>query len=182
MSGKPISEWHPGRATYLAWTALQVPLLAIGIAIYVMPASGWQLPTSGTFGLIDIALLCALAVGLGAVHEGIHGLVARAFGARPEYGILRYGGMIMGFYATTPGHLFSRAAYAAVALAPLAVLAPLGVPMCLSPLGAYLALPFAIHLGGCIGDVSIAWHILRAPRGALCEDLRDGARFWEPVR
>ena len=69
--------------------------------------------------------------------------------------------------------------YLIVALLPLAVLAPLGVPACLLPFGAYLAIPFAVHLAGCIGDVTIACRVLRTAGGTVCEDLRDGVRFWK---
>ena len=55
---------------------------------------------------------------------------------------------------------------------------PLGIPVCMLPFGGYLVLPLAIHLSGCLGDATIAWHTLRAPAGALCEDMRDGCRFW----
>jgi hypothetical protein len=47
------------------------------------------------------------------------------------------------------------------------------------PIGGYLVLPFAMHLAGCIGDVTIAWHVLRGPSDVLCEDLRDGLRLWK---
>ena len=33
----------------------------------------------------------ALTVGLAAVHEGVHGILMAAFGAKPEYGVLKVG-------------------------------------------------------------------------------------------
>ena len=85
----------------------------------------------------------------------------------------------MGFYATAPGHRFSRRQYLLVCLAPLAILSPLGILACWLPFGGYFVLQFAIQLAGCIGDATIAWHVLRASADAECEDMRDGTRFWK---
>ena len=88
------------------------------------------------------------------------------------------GGIPLGFFATAPGHRFSRREYLLVALAPFLVMTPLGAAACLLPFGGYLAVPLAIVFGGCIGDLAITWRVLRAPSNADCEDLRDGVRFW----
>jgi Putative zincin peptidase len=84
----------------------------------------------------------------------------------------------VGFYTTAPGYRFGRNAYLAIIVAPLILIAPLGAVLCWSPLGEVLWFPLATHLGGCIGDLTIARHVARAPRDVQCEDLRDGVRFW----
>lgn len=174
-----ISEWRPSRATLMVWTILSVPITAIGFIVYMGLALRGDFPYSATIALGQIILVSALTLGLAWVHEGVHGIAIFAFGAKAEFGVLKIGGILAGFYTTAPGHRFSRRQYLIVALAPLAVLAPLGVPACLLPFGAYLAVPFAVHLAGCIGDVTIALQVLRAGRGVMCEDLRDGTRFWK---
>ena len=174
-----VSEWRPAGGTYVAWMVTQIPMVAIGIFVYLGVASHGDYPTSGTYSIIDLVILIALVVALGAVHEAVHGAFMVAFGARPEFGILRIEGLVVGFYATAPGHRFTRRQYVIVCLVPLAILAPLGVPACLLPFGTYLVVPFALHLAGCVGDLSIAWHVLRGPRGVLVEDLRDGMRLWK---
>jgi hypothetical protein len=126
-----------------------------------------------------MALALVLITGFGIVHEAVHGIAMYAFGSKPQYGILKIAGMPAGFYATAPGHRYSRRQYLVVGLAPLAILAPLGLPACLLPFGAYLAVPLAVHLAGCIGDLTIVWHVLRAPSDVLVEDLRDGMRIWK---
>jgi hypothetical protein len=177
-----ISEYKPSSLTVWVWTILALPITAIGAGIYYRAATGGSGQASGTIHPVELLLYLGLAtiltLALGVVHEGVHGIVARAFGARPEYGILKIGGVLAGLYTTTPGHRFSRGQYLLVALAPLAIIAPLGIPVCMLPFGGYLVLPFAIHLSGCLGDATIAWHTLRAPVGAMCEDMRDGCRFW----
>ncbi len=169
-----ISEWRPTRKTLLAWTILGTPISVVAWFGYTLVALHGEIPTSATIGFGQIALI----VGLGWVHEGVHGVFVVVFGAKPQYGILKIGGIPAGLYTTAAGHRFGRLQYLILCLAPLLVLAPLGVPACLLPFGAYLAFPFAIHLAGCIGDVTIAWHVLRAPPDVVCEDMRDGLRLW----
>ena len=175
----PISEWKPSRATWLVWTVLATPMTVLAALGYVLIASRGALPASGSANLAQLALVAALTVGLAAAHEAVHGLVMRAFGASPEFGVLRVERIPLGFFATAPGHRFSRRQYLTVALAPFLVITPLGVPACLLPFGEYLALPLAIVFGGCIGDLAITWHVLGVPPNVECEDLRDGVRFWK---
>jgi hypothetical protein len=170
-----VFEWHPGWGTYGWWTLLGGLLTGCGGLVYLWIAGQFQMPDSIS---VNIVLAMALILALGAVHEGVHGVVAAAFGAHPEFGVLKLGRVPMGFYTTAPGHRFGRNAYLAIVLAPLILIAPLGAAVCWSPLGEILWLPLAVHLGGCIGDLTIALLVARAPRDVQCEDLRDGLRIW----
>jgi hypothetical protein len=174
-----VSEWRPTRRTFVAWTVLMVPIFVVGLDVYVLAALHGQTHAEGSANLAQTALVVALSVALMCVHEGVHGIVILAFGARPEFGILRNASFPVGFYATAPGRRFSRNQYLLVCLAPLAVLAPLGILACWLPFGGYLVIPFALHLAGCIGDVTISWHVLRSPSSVICEDMSDGTRFWK---
>ncbi len=174
-----IAEWKPSRATWVVWTVLSLPMAVIAGLGYEFIALRGALPHSGSANLAQLALVIALTFALAAVHEAVHGLVMRSFGASPEFGVLRVDGIPLGFFTTSPGHRFSRHQYLIVALAPFLVITPLGVPACLLPFGAYLAFPLAIICAGCIGDLAITWHVLRAPSNVQCEDLRDGVRFWK---
>jgi hypothetical protein len=53
----------------------------------------------------------------------------------------------------------------------------LGFVACFGPWAAYLIVPLAIHLGGCVGDGFAILRALREPSTTTCEDLRDGIRF-----
>ena len=174
-----ISEWHPSKATIRAWSLLSLPIVVVAFFAYMLIAVHGETHAEGSIGLGDILLVVALSLGMFCVHEAVHGVAMFAFGGRPEFGVLKNDGFPVGFYTTTPGHRFNRRQYLVAILAPLAVLAPLGVPACWLPIGGYLVIPFAVQLAGCIGDVSIAWHVLRMPSDAVCEDLRDGTRFWK---
>jgi hypothetical protein len=151
------SEWHPTRTT---WIHGEIPQSATGTV---------DMPV-----LIGVVLL---GLGIAWVHEGVHGIFMLAFGGRPQFGILRTGILVYAFYATSPGQRFTRRQFLAVALAPLAILGLLGIPLCM--LTPYLVVPFALHLAGCMGDIGISWHVLQRPPTVMCEDLRDGVRFWK---
>ena len=173
-----VSEWKPSRLTLWLWLILMVPLFVIALGVYSFVATHGQTHAEGSVSLPQIVLVVALSIGIVCVHEGVHGITMLAFGARPQFGVLMTKTGPIGLYTTAPGHRFRRNHYLVICLAPLAVLALLGVPACWLPFGGYLVIPFAVHLAGCIGDVTIAWHVFRAPPSVVCEDLRDGLRLW----
>jgi hypothetical protein len=179
----PSSEWHPTRTTWILWMILGLPILYVGAVVYTLAAlhGETQRSVSGTLDMGQLIVVVLLCFGLMWVHEGVHGIFMLAFGARPQFGMLRTGLLPYAFYATDPGHRFARRQYLAVSLAPLAILGLLGIPLCMLPFGGYLVVPFALHLAGCIGDIGISRHVLQGPPTVICEDLRDGVRFWKPA-
>jgi len=168
-------EWYPGLATYTWWFLLGGLLAGVGGLAYLWIASGGRIPNEGSFNLV---LTLGLVVALGAAHEGIHGLAMLAVGARPRFGILRYGRTVMGFYTSSPGRRFTRGQYLLVGLAPMVIIAPAGVLVCLTPVGSAVWFAFAVHLGGCIGDLTIARLVLREPAGTTFEDRPDSLTVW----
>jgi hypothetical protein len=176
----PSSEWHPTRTTWILWAILSLPILYVGAVVYTTAALHGETPrSSGTVEMGALMVVLLLGFGLAWVHEGVHGIFMLAFGARAKFGMLRIGFLPYAFYTTDPGHRFTRRQYLAVSLAPLAILGLLGVPLCM--LSPYLVVPFAFHLAGCIGDIAISRHVLQGPPTVICEDLRNGVRFWKPA-
>jgi hypothetical protein len=174
-----IAEFRPGKITVWMWLILTIPLFVIAVGLYLAAATHGANHAEGSISIVGLLAVVVLSVAMVCIHEGVHGVVMITFGGHPRFGVLMTGGLPMGFYATTPGHRYTRPQYLLVCLAPLAILSPLGLALCWLSFGGYLVIPFAIQLAGCIGDVTIAWHVMRAPRGALCEDMRDGTRFWK---
>lgn len=174
-----ISEWRPSRVTMWVWVVLSLIITAFAVGFYLYFATHGSSHAEGSFSLGQVLIVVVLSLGLVGVHEAVHGILMRGYGAKPQFGVLKSSGVPMGFYATAPGHRFSRRQYLLVCLAPLAILSPLGILACWLPFGGYFVLPFAIQLAGCIGDATIAWHVLRASADAECEDMRDGTRFWK---
>ncbi|MGZ6315279.1 MAG: DUF3267 domain-containing protein [Candidatus Limnocylindrales bacterium] len=177
------SEYRPTRRTWILWAFLALPLAYIGLVVYVLAARHGEIQgqVTGTVDPIQLAVVSLLIVCLMWVHEGVHGIFMLVCGARPQFGILHVGPVPYAFYTTDPGHRFTRRQFLSFALAPLVILGLLGIPLCMLPFGAYLVVPFVLHLGGCIGDIAIAWQVLKHPPTVMCEDLRDGVRFWGPA-
>jgi hypothetical protein len=174
-----IADFRPGKVTLWVWSILTIPLFVIAAGLYLAAAAHGANYTEGSISIVGLLAVIALSVAIACIHEAVHGVVMIAFGGRPRFGVLMSSGVPLGFYATTPGYRYTRPQYLLVCLAPLAILSPLGLALCWLPLGGHLVVPFALQLAGCIGDVTIAWHVMRAPGGALCEDTRDGTRFWK---
>lgn len=181
-----VVDWRPGTAEGLVWNVLAIPLLFVGLIGFGWAATR-HLPTSGSvvFRAADLLLwvlgTLALIVLLLLAHEGLHGLVMVAFGARPRFGAMMLARVVPVLYTMAPGHVFSRAQYLVVGLTPAATISILGVAACLTPAGLIFAVPLSIHLSGCIGDFAATLRLLAQPRGTTCEDLPDGLRFHRPV-
>jgi preprotein translocase subunit Sss1 len=181
-----VVDWRPDRAEAMLLNVLSLPLMVVGIVGFLRLAT-LRLPASGrlVIGLRELLLFLLSAVALTTVlllaHEGIHGLVMAAFGARPRFGAMMIANVAPALYATAPGHLFSRGQYLAVAVAPALVISVVGGLACLTALGPFLVLPLAFHLGGCIGDAVATLRLLRQAPGTRCEDMRDGIRFHRPA-
>jgi hypothetical protein len=170
-----IYEWQATPKTNGYWIVWSIPVAVAGMFAYGTVATGSP-PTQSSFPLLQ---LIAAVVAVFGLHEALHGIFIAAFGARPEFGIVRVGrsGVPLAIFATALGHLFTRRQYLIVTAAPMVIVSLAGIPACLSPLGSYLWLPFAWHLGGCVGDAIIIWRTLRQPADVLCQDLSDCTRF-----
>lgn len=109
------------------------------------------------------------------LHELLHGLAMRIFGARPEYGVLP--NQLM-FYASAPGYAFRRNACQVVEMAPLMVLSILAILVMFILQGTIwvplLTLCAAMNAGGSAADVWMTSRILRYSKTAYIVDERDG--------
>jgi Putative zincin peptidase len=168
----------PARAIWLQVLALPVFLL-LGFVFAILAIKIGSLPDTIRFGLLEIGLCLAGIVVTIVLHELVHGLAMRRFGARPQFGVLWKQLM---FYATAPRYGFRRSAYILVALAPLVGLS------CLAILGmfllqgtnwvALLILCAAMNGSGAVGDILMVALVLRYPRTAYIVDERDGFRVF----
>lgn len=131
-----------------------------------------------TVGLTEIVLAAFIAmVAVPAVHEAAHGLTAHLLGARPAYGVGA------GYAYTTFREPMGRVAYLAIGLAPLVVISALGMLLVAAWPAALGWLVFAciVNAAGAIGDLWMAWCILRLPRRAIFFDLADGFAAFVPA-
>ena len=174
---------------------LAIPWLAICVGIFMLWKIAWNnirnfittngaVPAAGaqTFVVVNwaLAILAGVAVTV-VLHELIHGITMRRYGAKPKYGVLWSGLM---FYATAAGFAFRRNDYLKVALAPLLVLSLIVLVVLAMPISANLATLLIIcgsfNAAGAIGDLWITRVVLRYPAHAYVIDERDGVRIFMP--
>ncbi|HQV29151.1 MAG TPA: DUF3267 domain-containing protein [Thermoflexales bacterium] len=156
-------------------------LLVFGVIFFSIAGSLGRMPTQGNIGPLEIGLMLVAILLTFVLHEATHGLVMRALGARPQYGILWKSAML---YATSPGFSYRRNSYIVISLAPLVVLSALvvlGMWLMQGTLWvAVLAVCGAFNAAGAIGDVWISTIVLRYAPTARIVDERDGIRVYLP--
>ncbi len=132
--------------------------------------------------LLVVGTLFGLQMLIAFLHEGMHGLTMRVYGAHPKFGFLPKGVM---FYATSPGYAYSQAQYFWVAIAPLVSLDLLFFLALFLPVGLagsmILAVLAALNTGGAVGDLWILAILRKFPSHAYVMDERDGMRVFLPV-
>ena len=127
--------------------------------------------------ILGLSMIVGVIVTI-SLHEAIHGLTMRLFGARPIFGL---DWKLGAAYATAPGYLFTRNQFILVALVPLVALTLIFllilmfVPMSWRLVGV-LALTF--NVAGAAGDLWMARVLLPFPASALVMDERDGLRVF----
>jgi hypothetical protein len=123
-----------------------------------------------------LGLLVAMAVSL-LLHELIHGAFFWIFSrSKPRFGLR--GGYA---YAAAPGWFFPPQQYLIIALAPLVLLTILGmILVAFVPVGMLAAILFGMvtNASGAVGDMWIAFKVLRERRKIVIEDLGDGFNFY----
>ncbi len=140
-----------------------------------------KLPLAGgiNFGLREMIFVLIGIIFTLALHELMHGLTMRLFGASPKYGIIWKGMML---YATSPGYAYPRNNYVIIALAPfilISILVVLGIWGLQGTLWvALLGICGVINASGAIGDMWITAIVLRYPAAAYVMDERDGVRVF----
>jgi hypothetical protein len=176
---RDVVDWMPGTPAALTWNLVAVVVTVAGLVFFAQPAILRSGSASGQvqLGLGDVLLVLGLSILLMVVHEAIHGIVMRAFGASPRFGATLVGHLVPALYTTAEGHRFARSQYLVVAGAPAVAISTVGFVACFGPLAWLLVVPLAIHLGGCVGDGFAVLRTLREPSTTLCEDMRDGIRF-----
>jgi hypothetical protein len=170
---------------FLLMQLLAVPLLVLFGGFYSwlgVQISGDLFASTFTLSVGDCGMFLLIAPLTLILHEFIHGVFIRIYGARPRYGVLWKQLM---FYATSPGYAFRRNSYLVIALAPLIVLSLLAIigMICLAGTGwmVLIGLGAVLNGSGAIGDLWIALKVLGYPEEAYVIDERDGFRVFLPT-
>ena len=172
-------DWLPSKETIAIWNLASAPMGLAAAAVFGLVACRGRLPAGFEIKWQEMLAIAVVTLAVFFGHELIHAWVMRRFGARIRFGLADAGSSVMNsaFYATAPGHLFTRGQYAAVTLAPAVLISALGLLVCLTPLAVVVWLPLTFHFMSCVSDIAIAGRTLREPARTLCEDLPEGVRF-----
>jgi len=145
--------------------------------IWLRPGYFHTLSTGVVIVLPDLLFLIIGFVVFIVLHELVHGAFFWIYSrSRPKFGFR--GGYA---YAAAPGWFFPRRQYLIIALAPFVLLSILGmVLVAVVPTAALAAILFGMvaNASGAVGDMWIAFMIIRERRNIVIEDLGDGFNFY----
>jgi hypothetical protein len=145
--------------------------------IWLRPGYLHTISTGVVVTLLDLFFIIMGFVVFIVLHELVHGAFFWIYSrSRPRFGFR--GGYA---YAAAPGWFFPRRQYLAIALAPLVLLSILGMALvAVVPAGALAAILFGMvaNASGAVGDMWIAFKVIRERRNIVVEDLGDGMNFY----
>ncbi|HEY7349668.1 MAG TPA: DUF3267 domain-containing protein [Ktedonobacterales bacterium] len=146
--------------------------LGLNLLVYRLEtgAASGSISWSQVWTVAGANILAYLAV-LG-LHEGAHGLVFALLGGRPVFGAK----LPFALYCGAPDQLFTRGAYLAVGLAPLALISLAGIVLILlAPgLAPYVQLGLIGNFSGAAGDLWAARILFQQPSTVLVQDTATG--------
>lgn len=116
------------KSRILFMNILAIPLFIIfGLFFSALADRLGRLPSSIEFGLREVGMILLGVILTLVLHELVHGMAMRMYGANPKYGVM-WKQMIL--YAISPGFAYCRNNYVVVALAPLVLISILIVLPC----------------------------------------------------
>ena len=155
---------------------------AAGFAFSFLARNFGKLPESFQIGRLEIVIGVVVFVVTLVIHEWMHGLILRRYGARPEFGLFRNKAIAT---ITILRYGLRRNTVILVALTPLVVLT------CLALLGIWLvqgtnwvalfALIAVVNAGAAISDLWVIAILLRYSSSAWTVDDKDGMRILMPM-
>jgi hypothetical protein len=176
VTGRPLRAIILNVLGVLLFVIFGVIFSSLALVLGKLPSQSGFFIGLSEIGSVLVGILLTLVL-----HELTHGLVMRALGARPKYGILW---KQMMFYVTSPGFAYRRNNYVGIALAPfvaIGILVVLGMWLLQGTSWvALLALCGIVNSSGAIGDMWITMVVLRYAATALVVDERDGIRVFLP--
>lgn len=157
--------------------------LFIAAAVWLRPeeaATFLEVKWGGFEGLWSILFVLVLVFVTIVLHEAVHGLgFIRLAKARPKFA---FRGVYA--YAAAPGYYIPRDPYLKIALAPLGVISLIGLVLMVLVPAAWigpLILICVVNASGAVGDLWVAWLLLRNPPEAYAQDDGDEIKIYAPT-
>lgn len=170
------------RAALIVWAFALMFGVIIGFsAVFMNNADFSQWAWAVNPWVLAPIVLCTTALQI-VLHEGLHGLFFKAYGKFVQFGFKAWTKVGPVFYATSAGNMFTRSQYVQISLGP-----QLFTALCLSLvilfqmpaiLWVLILTMGAQNLGGGIFDMYAAYRVLKLPRGAMIEDVKDGWKVY----
>ena len=177
---KEINKIELSREMTIIWNGMGILLVCIfGYLFTLIYTSITQ--NAGTFEGTPITILIAILIIVFTLlfHESIHGIAVLMYGGKPRYGAGVAYYMLPYLYTTTET-IFLRNQFIVISIAPLIVISVIGVIlMILFPSVAHWFLvPLTINAAGAVGDLWMAFSLLRYPKHVLLADDRTGTTIY----
>ena len=177
VTGKPI------RTILLNLAGLFLILVFGGLFFSIASILGkFKVVSQFRFDFGNTSLLFAACLLTLVLHELVHGLAMKIYGAKPKYGVIWKGLM---FYATSPEYAYQRNKYIVIALAPLVLISSLVILGMWIFNGTFwiflLGICGTLNASGAVGDIWITMIVLRYANTAYVIDDRDGIRVFLPM-
>jgi hypothetical protein len=129
-------------------------------------------------GLAQLLTVLVLSVGIGILHELVHGLAVVLCGGHPSYGV----GMksLVPYFYTTTDAVIGRNRFLFISVTPAILLSVLGAGFIVAvpALAGWAVIPLALNLAGSVGDVWATQTLLRYPAHVEVKDDKAGMTIY----
>ena len=171
------------------WSLADAPRLVMTLGYWCLMGAAvllhwalWGHAIAWPSGLWEWVMAVVIVLGLTTavmfVHEAVHALAFLLLGARPRFGAVRTEDGVPYLSVGAEGHMFSRASFTFVLLAPVVLLGgAFAIWVALLPWGGWMVIPAAVHLAGCVGDLVMLTVVAYLPSGTRIEDTDSGMAF-----
>lgn len=155
---------------------------AAGLAFFILARNLGKLPEGFHIGAAKVGIGVIVFLGTIMLHEGLHALILRWYGARPKVELFKNNVLST---LTAPGYGLRRNTLIVVVLTPLVVLTVLAVLGIWLTQGtewvALFALVAVVNLLAAIGDLWLVGILLRYPSSSWTVDDKEGMLILAPM-
>ena len=140
----------------------------------------FEISSLGQVGILILFLTIDLVL-LVILHEGVHGICFRVItGKKPKFALGP------GYaYAAAPDVYITKKPYLVTALSPLVVLTFIGlllIPIIPENLLFHVTLITVMNIAGAVGDLWVAWGVIRKREPLLIQDSGDKVVIYQPAQ
>lgn len=156
--------------------------IIVGIIIRVLLRGDFEGPDY--LGGFFVPLILVVFVVSIIMHEGIHGLMFLYYGGKPRFGIKLVGRLFPVAFYTTSRTPILREQYLLVILAPFMTLTlvflVISILVNAKDIGILAIMAMAMNASSSIGDLMVAWKVVRHGQQTIYENTETGLNWYVP--